>query len=311
MENQFIKGIHHITAITGNIKNNIRFYTGILGLRFVKKTINYDSPDTWHFYYGDQTGTPGTIITFFPFMGISKGRSGNKSVNPVLYSIGEESLAFWMERLKRQGIDFQGPFKRFEEEILQILDWDGMNIELVANSQDKRIGWEKEGIPAKHAIKGFFGAVLNYANAENTSGLLVNHMNHKLLAEENNRIRLYSDKAQPGNFLDLLSNVSHHDQIAGSGTVHHIAFVSQDENSQLTLKSQLENTGIHSSPVMDRQYFRSVYFREPGGILFEIATQGPGFLVDEKQEMLGTSLSLPSWLEARRSEIESGLIPIS
>jgi glyoxalase family protein len=311
MQEQLINGLHHITAITGSVRNNIRFYTEILGLRLVKRTINYDSPDTWHFYYGDETGNPGSVITFFPFSGIPKGKSGNRSVNVTMYSIGEDSLPFWQDRLKLHHIDYRGPVKRFNEEYLHFQDFDGLDIELVANSTDKRIGWEKDGIPGKHAIKGFFSALISYANSEPTSEFLIQFLNHKLLSTSNDRVRLYSGENSPGNYIDLVSHPSFPDQMGGTGTVHHIAFGTKDDKTQQTIKHNLRNMGIEASPIMNRQYFKSIYFREPGGVLFEIATNGPGFLVDENSETLGSSLKLPEWMESRRDEIESLLVPIS
>jgi glyoxalase family protein len=312
MKEQLVKGIHHITAIAGSVSDNVRFYTQILGLRFIKKTINYDSPDTWHLYYGDETGNPGSAITFFPFKGIAKGKPGNRSVNVILYSIGENSLAFWMERLKSYNVDFQGPFHRFDhsEEFIHFCDFDGMEIELVANNQDQRQGWQNETIPQQHAIKGFYSALLSYSNAETSLGFLTQYMNHTFLKESKQRIRLYSGEEKPGNFIDLVSHPSYPDHLAGSGTVHHIAFGTRDEQSQLEIKNNLNNHRYHVSPVMDRQYFRSIYFREPGGVLFEVATEGPGFLIDETPEKLGSSLRLPAWLESQRDQIEAGLPPI-
>jgi glyoxalase family protein len=310
MQEHLINGIHHITAITGSVKNNLRFYTEILGLRLVKRTVNYDSPDVWHFYYGNKTGHPGSVITFFPFLGIPKGKSGNRSVSVIMYSVGEESLSFWQDRLKLHKIDFRGPFKRFDEEYLHLQDFDGLEIELVSNQFDQRIGWEKQGIPEKHAIKGIYSSLLSYANTELSADFLVRQMNHRILGREGSRVRLSSGSDLSGNFVDLISHPSFPDQWGGTGTVHHIAFGTKDEKTQQAVKTMLRNAGIETSPVMDRQYFKSIYFREPGGVLFEIATSGPGFLVDENIETLGSSLKLPNWMEPRRNEIESVLSPL-
>jgi glyoxalase family protein len=309
-QRHLLNGIHHITAITGSTKNNIRFYTEILGLRLVKRTVNYDSPDVWHFYYGNETGNPGSVITFFPFSGIPKGKSGNRSVSVIMYSVGEESLSFWQDRLKLHNIGFRGPFKRFDEEYLHLQDFDGLEIELVFNNQDQRIGWEKQGIPEKHAIKGIYSSLISYANFDLSADFLVRQMNHHILIREGDRVRLSSGSDLPGNFIDLISHPSFPDHWGGTGTVHHIAFNTKDEETQQIIKSMLHNAGIESSPVMDRHYFKSIYFREPGGVLFEIATSGPGFLVDEDIETLGSSLKLPNWMEPRRNEIESALSPL-
>jgi glyoxalase family protein len=310
MSNNLINGLHHVTAIAGSVKNNVRFYTEILGLRFVKKTINYDSPDTWHLYYGDTTGNPGTALTFFPFRGISRGRSGNRSMSSVLFSIGENSIEFWRNRFRTFQIDYRGPFKRFNEEYLTLEDFDGMPIELIASSQDERIGWETPGIPAENSIKGFYSAVLSYGSFDSSLDFLLQHMNHKILENTGDRVRLYSGESQPGHFVDLLSHPASPNQLPGVGTVHHLAFQTNDEQSQQEIRNHLVKAGLSPSPVMDRQYFRSIYFREPGGVLFEVATSGPGFTVDESIENLGSSLRLPHWLENQRDEISSMLEPL-
>ena len=310
MSTSLINGLHHVTAIAGSVKNNVRFYTEILGLRFVKKTINYDSPDTWHLYYGDKTGNPGTALTFFPFRGVSRGRAGNRSMSSVLFSIDEHSVEFWRNRFKTFQIDYRGPFKRFNEEYLTLEDFDGMPIELIANAGDTRVGWETPGIPAEHSIKGFFSAVLSYGSFDPTLDFLLQHMNHKILENAGDRVRLYSGESQPGHFVDLLSHPASPNQLPGAGTVHHLAFLTHDEQSQKIIRDRLLRDGFSPSPVMDRQYFRSVYFREPGGVLFEIATSGPGFTIDESAENLGGSLRLPHWLENQRDEIESMLDPL-
>lgn len=308
MSTNLINGLHHVTAIAGSVKNNVRFYTEILGLRFVKKTINYDSPETWHLYYGDKTGSPGSALTFFPFKGISRGRAGNRSMSSVLFSIGENSVEFWRNRFKTFQIDYRGPFKRYNnEEYLTFEDFDGMPIELVISSQDERIGWETPGIPSEHAIKGFFSAVLSYGSFDPTLDFLLHHMNHKILENNGDRVRLYSGENKPGHYVDLLSHPASPNQLPGSGTVHHLAFQTNDEQSQKVMRNHLLQGGFMPSPVMDRQYFRSIYFREPGGVLFEVATSGPGFTVDENVENLGSSLRLPHWLENQRDEIASML----
>jgi glyoxalase family protein len=310
MDQQLITGLHHITSISGSPRNNVRFYTEILGLKFVKKTINYDSPDTWHLYYGDGMGRPGTIITFFPFSGISRGKSGNRSVTSTIFSIDENALSFWMERLNTHHIEYKGPFKRFDENFIVFTDFDGLQIELVANETDTRIGTNTPGISEKNAIKGMYSVTLSYASAEPTLDLLTNVLQHSIVNEYEDRIRLFSGTNQPGHFLDIKIRPSATNQVAGIGTVHHLAFQTPDENTQKKIFTSLTKAGIHASRVMDRQYFKSIYFREPGGVLFEIATAGPGFLIDEKPEELGQSLKLPQWLENQRIKIESSLSPL-
>jgi len=310
MNNELINGLHHITSLSGSARNNARFYTEILGLRFVKKTINYDSPDTWHLYYGNKTGQPGSVTTFFPFTGITRGKSGNKSVTTTMFSIGSDALDFWIKRLKTHQIDYRGPFTRFEEEYIHFQDFDGIDIELVANSADLREGCYTAGIPGEYGIKGLYSVTLSYASADSTFDFLTKYLGHRLLVDSAERIRLYSGENKPGNFLDLISRPSVPDQIPGTGTVHHLAFSTASQDSQEQVRLMLSRAGYYTSGVMDRQYFKSIYFREPGGVQFEIATSGPGFLVDESMEKLGENLMLPHWLEDKREEIERGLSPL-
>lgn len=302
-----IKGLHHVTSFSGKARNNIRFYNEILGLQFVKKTVNYDSPDTLHLYYGDTVGNPGSVTTFFPFSGISRGKTGNNSVTSTLFSIGPDSLEFWTQRLKTHQVEFRGPFSRFDEEYILFDDFDGIRIELIANAADQRTGCSAAAIPAEHGIKGLYSLALSYASYETTLEFLTKHMNHVLLKSENERIRLYSEENHPGYYVDLISHPSMPNQMPGIGTVHHMAFQTPDEASQEKIRAHLYRAGFHPSPIMDRQYFKSVYFREPGGVLMEIATAGPGFLIDERKNELGENLQLPPWLEEKRDAIEAGL----
>jgi glyoxalase family protein len=231
-------------------------------------------------------------------------------MSSVLFSIGENSIEFWRKRFKTFQIDYRGPFKRFNEEYLTLEDFDGMPIELIANSQDERVGWETPGIPAQHSIKGFFSAVLSYGSIDPSLDFMLRQMNHKILENTGDRVRLYSGQSQPGHFVDLISHPASPNQLPGAGTVHHLAFQTGDEQSQKEIRNHLVQGGFSPSPVMDRQYFRSVYFREPGGVLFEVATSGPGFTADESVEKLGSSLKLPHWLENQRDEIASILEPL-
>ncbi len=302
-----IKGLHHISSISGSARNNYRFYADILGLRLVKRTVNFDSPDTWHLYYGDKTGSPSSLTTFFPSSGITRGKSGNKSVTSTMYSIGTESIGFWIKRLKTHQIEFRGPFSRFNEEYIHFDDFDGIHIELIANSTDKRAGCKTAGIPEEHGIKGLYSATLSYASAEHTLDFLTKHFEHTLLIESDDRLRLFSGENKPGNYIDLISRPSFPNHLPGAGTVHHIAFTTTDEGMLEQLRNYYSRAGFQPSAVMDRNYFKSIYFREPGGIMVEISTSNPGFLIDEGIEQLGEALKLPPWLESKRKEIESGL----
>ena len=296
--------------MTGNIRKNVRFYTEILGLQFVKKTVNYDSPDTWHFYFGDATGSPGSVITFFPFLGMPRGQSGVGSTNVIGFSVGTDSLDFWKKRLKEYQVDFRGPFHRFDESYFTLYDLDGMELELVASPNDPRKGVETPGIKGENAIKGFSHVELTCSIADKTAFFMVNKLDHKRLVEENDRIRLYTGEALPGNYVDLVSRPSMPHHKGGIGTAHHVAFSTTDLETQKQLKDRLSKTGIQVSQVLDRKYFQSVYFREPGGVLFEIATMGPGFLIDEAPDALGQSLKLPDWMEPDREKIEAMLPPL-
>ncbi|MFO7978947.1 MAG: ring-cleaving dioxygenase [Bacteroidales bacterium] len=305
-----IQGLHHITALTGNIRNNIRFYNEILGLRLIKRTVNYDSPDTWHLYFGDAQGKPGTVITFFPFMNIPKGQSGNGSVKVTGFSVGAGSLSFWAKRLKEYHVPFRGPSHRFDEEFLFLQDFDGLELELVASAKDSRVGTGTVGIKEEYAIKGFSHVELSLSSSERTIELLTGTLEHVMLDEEGERHRLFSGENAPGNYIDLVSRPAMPMQQQGSGTIHHVALGTRDEKTQEQLRKKIQDKGLFISEIKDRQYFKSIYFREPGGVLFEVATQGPGFMIDEQAQTLGQELKLPPWLENQRQQIEEQLPPL-
>lgn len=304
-----VLGLHHITALASDPQKNLDFYAGLLGLRLVKRTINFDSPDTYHLYYGNNEGTPGTILTFFPFKNMPQGRKGQGQLTVTSFSIPENGLDYWMKRLEKYNINYKKPETRFEETFIYFEDWDGLGIELVANNKDEREGFTYGHIPQKFAIKGFYGITLAEECFERTADLLIDQMNYQLMAEYGNRFR-YSCKNIQGNYVDILCAPDALRGLAGYGTVHHVAFATRDENTQVEARQNLWKKGLNVTPVLDRQYFHSIYFREPGGVLFEIATMPPGFTVDEAIEHLGESLKLPPWYETVRSEIEKRLSPI-
>jgi len=305
-----ITGLHHITALTSDPQQNVDFYAGILGLRLVKRTINFDAPDVYHLYYGNEEGLPGTILTFFPFHGISRGRKGKGQVTVTSFSIPENSLDYWTKRLTKFKIPFDKPAGRFDNEIfIYFEDQDGLGIELVANKSDKRIAFTYGQIPPEYAIRGFYSVSLCEESYERTAGLLTEQMDHKPVAEKGNRIR-FSAGDQPGSFVDILCAPESLRGLGGAGTVHHVAFATRDDHSQLEFREKLLKSGIvDPTPIIDRQYFHSVYFREPGGILFEAATSDIGFTLDEPREHLGEKLKLPPWEERNRSGIEKLLVP--
>lgn len=292
---KLIEGLHHITALASDAQKTIDFYRGILGLHLVKKTINFDSPDVYHLYFGDEVGTPGTILTFFPYPGLPKGRKGKGQLITTAFSIPSHSLVYWIQRLSDSKIPYEGPKTRFNETYLSFEDFDGLALELVAKDQDS--------FHQDNAITGFHGITLAEEGYEKTAGLLETHLDHKKVAVEENRFRY----ASGGHFVDLLCCPDMLQGIAGAGTVHHVAFATQDDKSQILAREKLLHSGINVTPVLDRQYFHSIYFREPGGVLFEIATKPPGFAIDEDPSHLGEALKLPPWEEHRRQWIEKHL----
>lgn len=309
--NKMITGLHHVTAIAANPQKNVDFYAGILGLRMVKKTVNFDAPDVYHLYYGDEVGNPGTILTFFPFPGLTKGRKGKGQLTVTSFSIPSNSLDYWMKRLDKFNIPYQNPQQRFDDEVfIYFEDYDGLGIELVANDKDERKGFSYGQIPPEYSVKGFYGVALSEEGYERTAGLLTEQMDHTLVAEKGNRFRFTAEN-KPGNFVDVLCNPDNMRGLNGAGTVHHVAFATKNDASQLSFREQVMKHGINTTPVLDRQYFHSIYFREPGGILFEVATSDIGFTFDETKEHLGESLKLPPWQEKNRSIIERELEPLS
>jgi len=301
-------GIHHVTAISGGPQRNVDFYAGVLGTRLVKKTVNFDDPGTYHLYYGDGDAAPGTIMTFFPWEGASKGRIGSGQVITTAYSIPATSLGYWTERLVENGVRFEKPRDRFGETVLAFEDPDGLRLEIVA-AEDTREGYDGP-TPAEHSIRGFHHAALAARNAERTINLMKEHLGFRQFDEAENRTRLAAGDGGPGNVVDVMDATGFPRGNTGVGTVHHIAFRVPDEEAQLAVREEVAGLGYDVTPVLDRNYFRSIYFREPGGVLFEIATDPPGFAADEDPAHLGEELRLPPWLEARRSEIEDVLTPL-
>ncbi len=301
-------GIHHVTAISGGPQRNVDFYAGVLGTRLVKRTVNFDDPGTYHLYYGDGAAAPGTIMTFFPWEGAPRGRVGSGQVVTTAYSIPATSLGYWTERLVENGVRFEKPRDRFGETVLAFKDPDGLRLEIVA-ADDRREGYEGP-TPAGHSIRGFHHAALAARNAEATIKLMTDHLGFQKIDEGENRTRLAAGDGGPGNLVDVMDATGFPRGNTGVGTVHHIAFRVPDEEAQLSVREEVAGLGYDVTPVLDRNYFRSIYFREPGGVLFEIATDPPGFAADEDPAHLGEELRLPPWLEERRSEIEDVLTPL-
>lgn len=308
---KLITGIHHITALAGDAQKNIDFYAGILGVRLVKKTVNFDAPEVYHFYYGDEAGAPGSILTFFPYQGITRGRHGKGMLNTTTFSVASASLNYWLERLKKFGVNYKNPVDRFSSEtVVYFEDNDGLGLELVFNDRDMRQGFTYGNIPLEHSIKGFYSAEIWLEGYERTAGLLTEQMDHSMIAEKGNRFRFAANDS-PGNYIDLLCSPDALRGLGGGGTVHHIAFATPDAQSQEEVRKKISQRMLNPTPVLDRSYFTSIYFREPGGVLFEVATAGPGFAIDEDINALGEALKLPSQYEPYRNEIEKMVTPVS
>ena len=303
-----IKGIHHITAISGDPQKNLEFYSGFLGLRFVKKTVNFDDPYTYHLYYGNETGDPGTIITFFPWgENALKGRKGNGMVTTISYSAPLAGLDFWLKRFAESNKEYHGPFNRFGDEVIIFEDHDGIENEICFTSDDQRKGWDNGFIPEEYSIRGFSGATLTISDRIGTEDLMINHLGFSRKDETANRFRYKSGEGGPGTFIDLLIYPDSPHGRMGVSAVHHIAFRAENDDVQLTLRKRLSTNGLSVTPVINRNYFKSIYFREPGNVLFEIATDPPGFMIDESLEGLGVELKLPEWYENMRGNIENRL----
>ena len=303
-------GIHHVTAIAGEPQQNVDFYAGLLGLRMVKKTVNFDDPETYHLYYADGAGTPGGIMTFFPWPTAPRGRIGAGQLAVTSFSVPAASLGYWTERLVQEGARFEKPEEIFGETVLRISDPDGLRLELVASTEESREGWAGGPAPAEHAVRGFHHVTLVVADPSRTAKLMADSLGFRQTGKAEGRTRYEAGEGGPGNAVDLADGTGFPRGTTGVGTVHHIAFRVPDEEAQLELREEIAALGYNVTPVMDRNYFRSIYFREPGGVLFEIATDPPGFAVDEEPEHLGENLKLPPWLEPQRDRLEDALPPL-
>lgn len=307
-------GIHHVTMIAGDVQRNVDFYAGILGMRLVKRTVNFDDPGTYHLYYGDESGTPGTLLTFFPWPGASRGREGAGQFAAVSLAVPPASLGFWLERLLRHGVAHDALATRYGERVLAFRDPDGLRVELVGSSAAARVeGWRDGPVPAEHAVRGVHAMTLWTADFAATARLLEGPFGMRRAASEDGTTRFVP--AAPattgiGAALDVRDVSGFWEGASGVGTVHHVAWRVPDDATELALRGRVRDSGLATTEVVDRQYFHSVYFREPGGALFEIATDLPGFTVDEPLATLGETLVLPRWLEPNRAQIEGALPPI-
>ncbi len=306
-----ITGIHHITAVSTDAQKSLDFYSGILGLRLVKKTVNFEAPKVYHLYFGNEEGAPGSLLTFFPYSGLKQGRHGTGMLNTTTFSVPFHSLNFWLERFKKFNVPYKHPQERLEEEVFVYFeDRDGLGLELVFNDKDHRKAYSNGRIQEENAIRGFYNVEIWEKGYGRTGALLMNQMDYHLLTEKGNRSR-YAVQDEPGNYIDILSVSDTPKGLKGSGTVHHIAFATPDGDTQFTIREQIRNRGLEVTYILDRKYFQSFYFRTPGGVLFEVATTGPGFTVDEPFETLGDELMLPATFEWQRETLEEQLPPLN
>lgn len=306
-----ILGLHHITAIADSAKRNLDFYTQVLGVRLVKKTVNFDDPGTYHFYFGNETGTPGTILTFFPWEGIGKGTNGTGLATHIGYSVPEGSVEFWKLRLQQSGIAVEEG-EIFGEKMISFKDPDGLQLQFIESSaSDNRKVWTTDDIKDENALKGFHNVTLTLKKAEPTIKVLTDILGYGLQKQEENRYRFATDAIDTANLIDIIENDKIPAGRNAGGTNHHIAFRVENEAVLMEYREKVMSAGLSITPKIDRDYFYSLYFREPGGVLFEIATDNPGFTVDEPLNELGQNLKLPKQYEAMRSQIEQALPKLS
>jgi len=303
-------GIHHVTAIASDPQKNLDFYAGVLGLRLVKRTVNFDDPTTYHFYFGDAEGNPGSIFTVFPWPDARRGRQGAGQIAVASFAILPSSVGFWIERFIKYHVEFSQPASRFDDErVIAFKDPDGLMLELVAHaSAEARPKWTGPSVPADHSIRGIYSVTLWQESCDLTGKLLTETLGFRAVREQASIFRYAAAPDDLASIVDLRCVPGLWEGVMGAGTIHHVAFRAPDDESQSTAREELVALGYNVTPQIDRDYFHSVYFREPGGVLFEIATDPPGFTVDEPLASLGQSLKLPEWLEPRRFEIEA-LLP--
>lgn len=303
--NDTILGIHHITAIAGEAQRNYDFYTRVLGLRLVKKTVNFDDPGTYHFYYGNEQGEPGTILTFFPWTRVKPGYTGTGMATEIGYSVPAGSHTFWQERFNEFGVKQEELVERFGELRLPFTDPDGLNLHLVVPSaKDDRKPWEAAGLNADVAAKGFHGITLTLKDVSPTAKILTDVFGYRLLKQEGNVYRFITDAIGSAAIVDIIEEPGGKPGLVAGGTNHHVAFRVTNEEVLMNFREKVVAQGLQITPKIDRNYFFSLYFREPGGVLFELATDNPGFATDESVGELGSHLKLPPQYEPQRRQIE-------
>ena len=304
-----IRGLHHVTATVTDAQQDLDFYVGVLGQRLVKKTVNFDNHHVYHFYYGNESGTPGTIMTTFPYkgMGVRAGVTGAGQITVSSFSVPAAALDFWRQRLTSKRVPFTDAATAFGEDAIRLSDPSGLVIRLVGSPSDPRAPWVLPDIGADRAIRGIHGVTLLVRDPPGTIDLLTALLSGTAVAEQGDTTRVGVNGHAPGQIVEIERADGGSDAINGLGTVHHVAFAIGDAAQQLEKRAQLVARGLHVTDVLDRQYFRSIYFREPNGVLFEVATVPPGFTADESLADLGRALKLPDWEEPHRAAIEAGL----
>lgn len=307
MENKIL-GLHHITAIAGDAQRNYDFYTKVLGLRLVKKTVNFDDPGTYHFYFGDEKGTPGSILTFFPWVGINQGYNGTGMATEIGYAVPKESLEFWKSRFIQNNVKHGDIGERFGESYLSFQDPDGLHLSLIVPTVEvSRKPWQTADVKKEVATKGFHNITLTLKNMEATAKVLTDIFGYVLKSQEGNRYRFATEATAYANLVDIIEAPNEKAGYVAGGSNHHVAFRVKDDHVLMEYRETVASKGLSITPKIDRDYFYSLYFREPGGVLFEIATDNPGFTRDEPLHELGSSLKLPVQYEQHRANIEKAL----
>jgi glyoxalase family protein len=310
MENKII-GLHHITAIATKAQKNVDFYRGILGLRLIKKTVNFDDPSVYHLYYGNQDAEPGSVLTFFPWEHITKGRRGTAQATEIVFSVPAGSFDFWLSRFKEKNVLYNNPSKRFDERYLTFLDQDGLKFELIEMDSDLRNASTNHEVSKEYAIRGFASVTITTGDHLPTAEVLTDIFGYQLQKQEVNRYRFVNPNISTANTVDLVLAKGEARGVVAGGSVHHVAFRVKDVDTHHYFREKIAEAGFEVTEQIDRQYFKAIYFREPGGVLFEVSTDTPGFSVDENPDELGKNLMLPPQYELRRKEIESKLADLT
>jgi glyoxalase family protein len=303
-----VHGLHHVTCIAGDAQENVDFYLSLMGMRLVKKSVNQDDPGTYHLFYADRTGSPGTSLTFFPWPQMEPGRLGTGLTVEVSFAISPGSLTYWLDRLRHYGVECGAPEIRFGESTITFNDVHGLPLALVETSDDRQfVPWENSPVPVEHQLKGMHSVRLWERKLDHTEKILTQRMGFTYLGEEHGWHRFSIKGGGSGKLIEIKELPEERRGQWGTGAVHHVAWRVEDSDEQMSLREGIANAGLRPSPQIDRFWFKSVYYKEPGGVLFELATDGPGFDRDEDMDHLGEQLILPPWLDAQRDEIEAAL----